>query len=75
MVGKRDFLNTSAPHYLLIKDFVSWLTMGRQDKNDLIIIDISNPRNVEETVKDNDLKLVEAVTKLLDASGTSGEAS
>ena len=46
------FCCTSAPHNLLTKDLVSWLTMARQNKNDLLIIDISNPRNVEEAVKE-----------------------
>jgi glutamyl-tRNA reductase len=45
------FCSTSAPHYLLTKDLVSKLAMTRQNKNDLLIIDISNPRNVEETIK------------------------
>jgi glutamyl-tRNA reductase len=46
------FCCTSAPHYLLTKDLVSWLTMARKNKNNLVIIDISNPRNVEAAVKD-----------------------
>jgi glutamyl-tRNA reductase len=45
------FVSTSAPHYLLTKDLLSWLLMGRKNKNDLLIIDLSNPRNVEETVR------------------------
>jgi glutamyl-tRNA reductase len=44
------FCCTSAPHYLLTKDLVSWLTAARQNKSDLLIIDLSNPRNVEQTV-------------------------
>ncbi len=46
------FCSTSAPHYLLTKDLISWLNAARQNKNDLLIIDISNPRNVEETIKE-----------------------
>ena len=40
--------STAAPHYLLTKELVSEFMKNRQNKNDLIIIDISNPRNVEE---------------------------
>ena len=46
------FCSTSAPHYLLTKELVSKLFTTRQNKNDLLIIDISNPRNVEETIKE-----------------------
>jgi glutamyl-tRNA reductase len=42
--------STSAPHYLLTKDMVSKLMEQRRNGNDLLVIDISNPRNVEETV-------------------------
>jgi glutamyl-tRNA reductase len=42
--------STSAPHYLLTKDIVSKLMTRRANKNNLIIIDISNPRNVEKSV-------------------------
>jgi glutamyl-tRNA reductase len=42
--------STSAPHYLLTKDMVSKLMEQRRNRNDLLVIDISNPRNVEETV-------------------------
>jgi glutamyl-tRNA reductase len=41
---------TSAPHYLLTKEIVVRLMTERQNKNPMIIIDISNPRNVETTV-------------------------
>ena len=51
------FCSTSAPHYLLTKDLVSRLLTERKNKNHLLVIDISNPRNVEETIKD--LPLVE----------------
>lgn len=44
--------STSAPHYLLTKSTVSKLMGQRQNTNDLVIIDISNPRNVEEAVRD-----------------------
>jgi len=39
--------STAAPHYLLTRDLLSKFMKNRQNKNDLIIIDISNPRNVE----------------------------
>jgi glutamyl-tRNA reductase len=42
--------STSAPHYLLTKEIVSKLMARRANKNNLIIIDISNPRNVEKSV-------------------------
>ena len=44
--------STAAPHYLLTKEIVSRLMSRRVNKSDLIIIDISNPRNVEKTVKE-----------------------
>jgi glutamyl-tRNA reductase len=43
---------TSAPHILLSKDIVSRSMQQRVNQNDLIIIDISNPRNVEKTVEE-----------------------
>jgi glutamyl-tRNA reductase len=46
------FCSTSASHYLLTKELVSKLIMARQNKNDLLVIDISNPRNVEEGIKE-----------------------
>jgi len=46
------FCSTSASHYLLTKELVSKLTMARQNVNDLLVIDISNPRNVEESIKE-----------------------
>lgn len=46
------FCSTSAPHYLLTKELVSWLLSARQNKKDLIVIDVSNPRNVEEAIKE-----------------------
>ena len=45
------FCSTSAPHYLLTRDLISKLIPVRQNKNDLLVIDISNPRNVEEKIK------------------------
>jgi len=42
--------STGAPHYLLTKDIVSKLMTQRTNQNNLVIIDISNPRNVEKTV-------------------------
>lgn len=44
--------STAAPHYLLTKEIVSRLMSRRINKSDLIIIDISNPRNVEKAVKE-----------------------
>ena len=44
--------STSAPHYLLTKEIVSRLITQRTNENGLIIIDISNPRNVEKSVQD-----------------------
>jgi glutamyl-tRNA reductase len=44
--------STSAPHYLLTKEMVSRLMKQRTNKNDLVIIDISNPRNVEKAVQE-----------------------
>lgn len=44
--------STAAPHYLLTKDIVSSLVTKRVNKNNLVIIDISNPRNVEKTVEE-----------------------
>jgi glutamyl-tRNA reductase len=46
--------STSAPHYLLTKDIVTKLMKQRTNENDLVIIDISNPRNVEITVQEVD---------------------
>ena len=46
------FCATSAPHYLLTKELLTQILSSRQNKNDLLVIDISNPRNVEEAVKD-----------------------
>ncbi len=43
---------TAAPHYTLTKDQVSKLMALRVKKGDLLIIDISNPRNVEKTVEE-----------------------
>ena len=65
--------STSAPHYLLTKDQVSKLMTQRTNKNDVIIIDISNPRNVEKTVQEvagtklyniDDLQLIANKNKL-----------
>ncbi len=44
--------STAAPHYLLTKDIVSRLITKRVNQNNLIIIDISNPRNVEKAVQE-----------------------
>jgi len=44
--------STGAPHYLLTKDILSKLMGQRANKNGLIIIDISNPRNIEKAVQE-----------------------
>lgn len=44
--------STSAPHYLLTKEIVSRLMAHRTNKNGVVIIDISNPRNVEKAVQE-----------------------
>ena len=44
--------STSAPHYLLTKEMLAKRMNQRINKNDLIIIDISNPRNVEKAVQE-----------------------
>jgi glutamyl-tRNA reductase len=44
--------STAAPHYLLTKEIVSRLMSQRVNQSDLIIIDISNPRNVEKAVQE-----------------------
>jgi len=44
--------STSAPHYLLKKDAVSKIMRQRVNKKELMIIDISNPRNVEDSVQE-----------------------
>ena len=65
--------STAAPHYLLTKDIVERLMSQRANKSDLVIIDISNPRNVEKTVQEvvatklcniDDLKLITDKNKL-----------
>jgi glutamyl-tRNA reductase len=43
---------TAAPHILLPKDVVSCSMQQRTNPNNLIIIDISNPRSVEKTVEE-----------------------
>jgi glutamyl-tRNA reductase len=44
--------STGAPHYLLTKDMISEIMKKRQNKNDLVIIDISTPRNVEKATQE-----------------------
>jgi glutamyl-tRNA reductase len=46
------FCSTAASHYLLTKELVSKLIRARQNANDLMIIDISNPRNVEAGINE-----------------------
>lgn len=44
--------STAAPHYILKKESVCKVMKQRDNRSDLMIIDISNPRNVEESVQD-----------------------
>ncbi|HDQ07087.1 MAG TPA: glutamyl-tRNA reductase, partial [Candidatus Bathyarchaeota archaeon] len=44
--------STAAPHYLLKKESVCKIMKQRGNRSGLMIIDISNPRNVEESVQD-----------------------
>jgi glutamyl-tRNA reductase len=44
--------STAAPHYLLTKKSVNKIMKERTNRSDLMIIDISNPRNVEESVQE-----------------------
>ncbi|MGD6932609.1 MAG: glutamyl-tRNA reductase [Candidatus Bathyarchaeia archaeon] len=44
--------STAAPHYLLTKEMISHVVDKRHNQNPLIIIDISNPRNVEKSVQE-----------------------
>lgn len=43
--------STSAPHYLLTEECIRKIMEKREDGKELMIIDISHPRNVEETVQ------------------------
>ena len=43
---------TGAPHFLLTKDQVAKIITQRKNPNNMVIIDISNPRNVEKTVSE-----------------------
>ncbi|MCP8304759.1 MAG: glutamyl-tRNA reductase [archaeon] len=42
---------TSAPHYILTTDIVKESMKRRNKTNDLLIIDVSNPRNVDDNVR------------------------
>lgn len=44
--------STSAPHYLLTRELIDGVMKQRHNQSDLLIIDISNPRNVEKSVQD-----------------------
>jgi glutamyl-tRNA reductase len=44
--------STAAPHYLLKKESVYKIMKQRSNRSELMIIDISSPRNVEESVQD-----------------------
>ena len=66
------FCCTSAPHYLLTKESVSKAIFRRKNQNHLLVIDLSNPRNVEESIKElpcvnlfniDDLTLITEQTK------------
>jgi glutamyl-tRNA reductase len=46
------FCSTAAPHYLLTKDIVQGVMNQRLNPNKLLVIDISNPRNVETTIQE-----------------------
>ena len=46
------FCSTSAPHYLLTRENVTKFLSPRQNKNSLLIVDISNPRNVEKEIEE-----------------------
>jgi len=43
---------TAAPHPILTRDVVRRVVEGRRGRGDLLIIDISNPRNVEGSVRE-----------------------
>jgi glutamyl-tRNA reductase len=43
---------TAAPHYVLTRDSVCRILERRRRNSDLLIIDISNPRNVEKSIKE-----------------------
>ena len=43
---------TAAPHYMLTKALVAEHMQTRRNRNALIVIDISNPRNVEKAVEE-----------------------
>ncbi len=44
--------STSAPHYLLTKEIIAHLITKRTNPAPMLIIDISNPRNVEKSVSE-----------------------
>jgi len=44
--------STSAPHYLLTRELVCGVMRQHRNQSNLMIIDISNPRNVEESIQD-----------------------
>ncbi|MGE5533440.1 MAG: glutamyl-tRNA reductase [Bacillota bacterium] len=65
--------STGAPHFLLTKEIVTRLMAQRKNKSNLVIIDISNPRNVEKSVQEvggtqlyniDDLQLIAEKNKL-----------
>jgi glutamyl-tRNA reductase len=43
---------TGAPHYLITKEQVTKIITQRKNPNNIVIIDISNPRNVEKAVSE-----------------------
>jgi glutamyl-tRNA reductase len=69
---------TSAPHNLLTKEIVLRLMQERQNKNPMVIIDISNPRNVENTVaqvKDAKLYNIDDLQMIADTNKAQREAA
>jgi glutamyl-tRNA reductase len=80
--------STSAPHYLLTKELAEKFLVHRRNKNNLYIIDLSNPRNVETQIAElpnvklfniDDLQLIaernkqEREKSVIDASKIIGE--
>jgi len=45
---------TAAPHYILTRDLIHKVVERRRGRGDLLIIDISNPRNVEESIREEE---------------------
>jgi glutamyl-tRNA reductase len=43
---------TSAPHIILSREDLEKMVEGRESRRKLLLIDISNPRNIDENIKD-----------------------